>query len=110
MEHHGQLTGIGYSGHGIGKNVPAQQVLQGSGPLPRGNYTIGAPFQHPHAGAFTMRLTPAPGTSMYGRNGMLIHGENPAHIGQSSDGCIVISHAVRHLIWSSGDHQLQVVE
>jgi hypothetical protein len=89
------------------------------GPLPRGSYTIGHPFDYrrtstsPHGtGPYSMRLTPDAGNHMFGRSGFLIHGPstNPAHFGQESNGCIILKLPVRHMIGSSSDHVLEVVE
>lgn len=58
IEHDGTLAGVGYSGRGRGKNNPSRQNEAMIGPIPRGTWTIGAPFTHPHAGPYAMRLTP----------------------------------------------------
>jgi hypothetical protein len=59
-----------------------------------------------------MRLTPAKGNTMYGRDGFLIHGAstNKKHHGQESDGCVILGLPIRHAIGSSTDHVLTVVE
>ncbi|EPR9081487.1 hypothetical protein ACU9CW_002015 [Cronobacter dublinensis] len=46
----GKLMGTGYAGKDAGKNAPNLQGTADIGPLPRGKYTIGAPFHHPHTG------------------------------------------------------------
>lgn len=81
------LTCAGYAGTGAGRNNPDMDDQPNIGPLPRGDYNVGAPFEHPHAGPNARRLNPLPGTDMHGRNGMLMHGDNLRH--DASNGCIV---------------------
>jgi hypothetical protein len=71
-----------------------------------GTYTIGAPTRE--KGPLTLPLTPAPGNNMHGRDGFLIHGDNPSHPGASSEGCIILPRAARSKIANSGDHTLHV--
>ncbi|EGT5660680.1 tlde1 domain-containing protein [Cronobacter dublinensis] len=106
----GKLMGTGYAGKDAGKNAPDLQGTADIGPLPRGKYTIGAPFHHPHTGNYSMRLTPAASNHMFGRSGFLIHGDSTAHPGEASNGCIIMPLNVRHAIWSSGDRHLEVVQ
>lgn len=105
----GTYVGTGYSGHGSGKNNSAMQGVAGIGPIPTGSYDIGAPFNHPQAGPYALRLTPKSGTYTYGRSGFLIHGDSLSNPGQASEGCIVESHPVRQQVWESGDHVLEVM-
>jgi len=111
--HHvdGPLVAIGYAGNGGAKNDPLFQHVANSGPIPRGRWTIGGPpFQHPHAGPYTLRLTPVAGTATFGRSGFLIHGESRARPGSASRGCIILARRHREQIWHSGDRNLEVVE
>jgi hypothetical protein len=110
LSHDGALTGIGYSGRDTGKNRPAAQIKKGIGPIPRGTYTIGAPFTHQHTGAYSMRLTPEAGTNTFGRSGFLMHGDSVNHPGQASDGCIIQNLTVRVQVWKSGDRTLVVTQ
>ena len=118
LHHDKKLVGIGWSGHGPGKNTPALQNLPKMGPIPRGTYTIGQPFDyhstktHHGTGPYSMRLTPDKGNTMFGRDGFLIHGPSmdPKRYGQESDGCVILTPALRHSIGSSTDHVLEVVE
>lgn len=116
--HRGRVVARGYAGFddgdglveaGEGKNDPSAQAQRGVGPLPVGRYFIGAPMQHPTAGAYTLRLEPHPDNDMKGRSGFLIHGDS-AVPGAASRGCIVLSRAVRTIIASSLDYELIVVE
>jgi len=119
LYHNEKYVGRGWSGHGTGKDNPLLQSLPGQGPIPRGTYAIGPPFDyrrthtHPHGtGPYSMRLTPDPHNQMFGRSGFLIHGasENPKHHGQESDGCIVTALWVRHTIGASHDDVLEVMQ
>jgi Protein of unknown function (DUF2778) len=105
----GKILKIGYSGRvPDGKNQPDKQNVADVGPIPRGWWTIGAPFTHENTGKITMRLTADESTELFGRGGFLIHGDNKT--GTASTGCIVIGGGpYRQRIWDSGDHRLQVV-
>ena len=108
-----------YAGKGAGKNDPSDQEIHGCGPLPQGQYTISPLHTIPHLGP-AMALTPAPTNQMFGRSGFFVHLENPAHLGESSDGCIVfasdptLSGYQKQLVIearrAAGDGQLTVIE
>ena len=106
----GNLVGIGYSGHGEGKNNPALQDQHDVGPLPCGTYTIGAPFNSATHGPYCLRLEPDAANQMFGRSGFLMHGDSIVHPGMASLGCIIQMHAVRQAVWTSGDRRLEVVK
>lgn len=103
------LRGIGWAGHSAGKNNPAMQCVKGVGPLPRGWYTIGNPYENPHTGHYTMDLTPDLTNDMCGRDLFRIHGANPTNPEMSSDGCIIQERPVREAIHNSGVNRLQVI-
>lgn len=106
----GVLIGSAYSGKGTGKNNPACQPIHNFGPIPCGLWEIvGPPFDDPEHGRYCLRLRPADGTETYGRDGFLWHGDNPEHLGESSEGCLVSLPAVRSRVWQSSDRQLRVV-
>ena len=112
--HSGVLTssrlgaiGMGYSGHGPGKNNPDMQAEHDVGPIPVGRYTIGPP-EDGHGG-FALRLTHDPGNEMFGRDGFLIHGDSVSEPGTASLGCIILPRMIRWAIWGSGDRDLEVV-
>ena len=69
---------------------------------------IGPPHLGPSTGAYTMSLTPLPGTNTFGRTALKIHGDSTRHSGDASSGCIVIAPDIRHRIWNSNDHVLDV--
>ena len=109
LSHDGQPVGAGYSGMGPGKNNPALQNVHDVGPIPRGIWRIGPPYDTATHGPHAMALTPEPGTDTFGRAGFLIHADSVSHPGQASCGCIVLSSALRHQISSSGDRSLTIV-
>ncbi|MCC8392992.1 DUF2778 domain-containing protein [Paraburkholderia sp. MMS20-SJTR3] len=85
----------GYSGNGEGKDQHHLQHVRDKGPIPVGEYEIGAPFRHAHTGPYTMRLTPINGTNTFGRSGFMIHGDSRSDPGNASKGCIVLAPLVR---------------
>lgn len=105
----GKTLGVGYSGHGEGRNNPAMQAVKNVGPIPVGNYTIGEAFMHPLKGPLVMRLIPSEHTDELMRSGFLIHGDNKAMNKSASEGCIVLPHDVRLAISKLEDRSLWVV-
>lgn len=107
----GAHVATGYSGAGhstaTGRNNPDMDNVHNAGPIPRGRYTIGAPHVSPNTGPFTMNLTPEAGTETHGRGDFRIHGNNAEN--DASHGCIILGPDSRHLIWQSGDHEIEVV-
>ena len=106
----GILLGTGYSGAGDGKNNPATQSMKNVGPIPVGLYRIGSPVDTVTHGPHVLPLTPNPQNSMFGRDGFLIHGDSVVAPGTASEGCIILSRAVRDAISASRDRDLQVVD
>jgi hypothetical protein len=106
----GTLVAIGYSGFGPGKNNPADEAIRNVGPIPRGEYAIGAMQATSAAhGPDIMPLTPV-GHDALGRSGFLMHGDSIANPGTASEGCIIMPHNVRLQVANSGDSVLDVVE
>ena len=105
----GRFLGTGYSGLGAGKNRPDAQDVPDVGPIPRGAYNIGAPFESIEHGPFAMHLDPVPGNEMFGRSGFLMHGDSLEHPGAASEGCIIMPRAVREAVNASTDRRLAVV-
>ena len=99
----------GYSGAARGKNNPAMQAAVGTGPIPQGRWTIAERHDSPNTGPCTLMLLPEPGTATFGRSEFRIHGDNIAHPGTASHGCIVLPRTVRDAIWASGDRALEVI-
>jgi len=100
-----------WAGCGKGKNDPEMQHVRLVGPLPRGWYHIGEP-ETASTGPFSLRLMPAPGTDMFGRDSFLIHGaaKDPDKRGEESHGCIVAPRAIREAIHARGIQWIQVVK
>lgn len=105
----GEVIATGYSGNGASMNEPADEDTEDHGPLPQGNYAIGAASTHPVLGPVSMELTPDPANEMFGRSGFFIHGDNAALDHTASDGCIILPRAARETIAESGDVNLKVV-
>jgi hypothetical protein len=113
--------GVGYAGHGAGKNNPDNQYVQGenAGPPPQGMYEIGSMKDYTiqtglHRGeklTDVMTLTPEQGTYMGNppRNGLLMHGGDFETQG-SSTGCEVLPLNVRHSISGSGIREEDVTQ
>jgi hypothetical protein len=116
-----EVVGIGYAGgdqgrHPEGKNNPALESEKDIGPLPAGNYHADyMVLWHPRLGHYVIHLKPDEKTRAkiiaYGRDpdSFFNHGDNPAHPGESSDGCPVNSLDVRQAFWQGTDHDIQVV-
>lgn len=116
LSRNGKLVSRGYSGKGRGKNNPALQGVPGIGPLPRGRYKIGAPYNSKNVGPYTLTLDAVdarPGDDIHqptGRGAFRIHGDSIKAPGTASKGCIILPRNIRELIWKSGDRDLEVVE
>lgn len=104
----GELIATGYAGRGDGKNNPAMQNVRQTGPLPQGKYTIGPAHTSAPLGPVVMNLEPDPANQMFGRSCFRIHGDDPIHMGQSSEGCIVLPRVFREEIAASPDRTLEV--
>lgn len=105
-----KILDFGYSGFGPGKNNPEMEHVPDVGPIPHGKWLIAdEPFDSPEHGPFCLRLTPAPGTETYGRDGFLIHGDSIEHPGKASKGCICMSRVAREAINRGSDKELMVV-
>lgn len=105
----GAQVGIGYAGKDPHKNNPNSQCIKDFGPPPRGIYRIRAQRSTPTP--VTLPLDPDAGNFMCTplRSGFLIHGDSIAAPGTASNGCIILSRAIRERIRDSGDDLLRVV-
>lgn len=110
LRRNGALVGTGYSGAGLtaatGRNNSAMEQVRDAGPIPQGQWHIGASANSPNTGPMTIALTPV-GHTAHGRTLFRIHGDNAA--GNASQGCIILPPAVRQQINQSGDTVLTVV-
>lgn len=105
----GHCEGVGYSGFGAAKNDPAMERMPNMGPIPKGVYIIGEPFDSPDHGPFVLRLTPTISTNTFGRSGFLMHGDSIDNPGKASHGCIIQARSTREKVHQSGDSTLEVV-
>lgn len=105
----GELVATGYSGNGPGKNNPAWQDHHDVGPIPCGDYTIGAPVEGTGHGPYVLPLAPYATNDMWGRSGFLMHGDSILSPGTASRGCVILARADRVRVWTSGDRHLRVV-
>ena len=105
----GGLLGVGYSGHGEGKNNPAMEQVEGVGPIPEGLYSIGPAIEGSHLGPLALPLIPAKDTRTFGRKGFFIHGDDIADPGCGSHGCICIFEPARKYI-NDGSEKLLYVQ
>lgn len=116
LRRNGALVSRGYSGKGRGKNAPSLQGVQGVGPIPRGKWKIGAPYNSANVGPYALPLyaiDSKPGDDIHqptGRSAFRIHGDSIKAPGTASRGCIILPRNIRTMIWQSGDHLLEVVE
>ena len=97
-----------YSGRGQYKNDPHAQNIENWGPIPCGIYRIGDPVDTVTHGPYVLPLAADAANEMFGRSGFLIHGDSIVEPGSASDGCIIVSRALREQIVSSMDRGLQV--
>lgn len=110
IDHDGKIIGRGYAGHQRWKNQPTFEGLVGSGPIPRGRYSIVGHFIDDRVnGNCALRLDPHPHNQMFGRSGFMIHRDDVRQPGGASQGSIVASFATRSEILRSGDRVLEVV-
>lgn len=108
-------TGAGYSGLGAGKNNPLAQGEAGVGPIPRGMWHIGAPYNSARTGPFTLPLIRLDGTpddrdDATGRSAFRIHGDSVKAPGTASHGCIILPRIIREAIHNSRNELLQVIQ
>jgi hypothetical protein len=81
----------GYSGTGSGRNNPDAQNQPNVGPIPRGPWQTGAPYNSPNTGRNTIPLNPLPGNECgppRDCSSFRAHGNNAQN--DASQGCIVL--------------------
>ena len=99
MDAAGPLLYRCYSGKfGPARNNPNAEAEPNRGPIPRGRWMMGKPYNSARVGPLCIPLLPAAETSTFGRSAFLIHGDNAA--GDASEGCIVAPRPLRHLLAS----------
>ncbi len=104
----GLFIATGYSGAGECKNRPETQARHNQGPIPRGFYKFGKPYDSPKVGAYAIPLIPFPENEMFDRGDFLIHGDSIRDPGTASEGCIILPRRIRQLMYESDDHLLDV--
>ena len=109
----GELAGTGYAGGNCGANPEginnhSMQDIPLIGPIPLGLFTMGEPVEHSQLGPFAIPLIPDPANEMFGRGGFYCHGDTAIPM-RASEGCIVQVPDVRHAMWASADHEVEVV-
>jgi len=93
-DHAGPLLYQCYSGKkGSWRNNPDQDHVQNHGPIPRGRWTLGKPYNSARVGPIAIPLAPCAETRTHGRSAFLIHGDNAE--GDASKGCIVAPRVFR---------------
>jgi RHS repeat-associated protein len=82
----------GYSGTGAGRNNPDMQDIPNTGPIPRGSWQMGSPYDSPNTGRNTITLTPLQGNECFDTerdcNSFRVHGNNARN--DASLGCIIL--------------------
>jgi hypothetical protein len=110
LRHNGVLISTGYSGAGMtpatGRNNSAMQGVANAGPIPQGQYNIGAMVNSQQTGPNVLPLAPV-GHNALGRTAFQIHGNNATN--NASSGCVIMGPAIRQQIANSGDTILNVV-
>lgn len=99
----GLLLGTGYSGHGIGKNNPDYESVKNVGPIPKGLYKLGKPFDSDHTGPYSIPLIPDPSNKMFGRSSFLMHGDDKEHPGEASLGCTIFPRFIRQMAYATNE-------
>ncbi|MDZ4851865.1 MAG: DUF2778 domain-containing protein [Pirellulaceae bacterium] len=109
LRHNGTLVSTGYSGagtqHSQGRNNADMQATANAGPIPRGQWLIGAVTNSAQTGPNVLPLRPI-GHNAFGRTAFQVHGNNSFN--NASHGCIVLPLSARQLIANSGDNVLHV--
>lgn len=106
----GEVIGQGYSGFPPHVNDPIAEGLEGLGPIPVGEWTIGSFFDDPGGkGPIVTHLTPCVGTDTLGRDEFMIHGDNAQGNHTASHGCVILARPYRMAIRDSGDTSLIVI-
>lgn len=117
--HNGKPLATGYSGNGAGKNNPAMEGVRGVGPIPKGRYRIGKPYDSANTGPFTIPLyaiDEKPNDDIHQRtkrSAFRLHGDSRSKPGTASNGCIIQNRDIRVLVDRAridGDDTLEVVE
>jgi len=105
------LIGRGYSGAPDCRNKPECEGEVSKGPIPRGVWRIGRPYDHKRLGPCCVPLSPVKleaGRLEHERSGFFIHGDNSRGDGSASSGCIILPRQTRECIRGLGATHLIV--
>lgn len=105
----GVVIGTGYSGAQPYVNRPLAEGRENEGPIPTGNYKMLTAYDHDNLGPCSIPLEPAPDNEMHGRDDFFIHGDTASMDQTASQGCIIMTRAVRDEINTSDVKELVVV-
>ena len=97
-----------YSGNGQFINNANFTGLKEHGPIPIGEYRMVRAFE-PRMGSIVFALFPSPINVMYGRSLFYIHADNKFHNNSASEGCIVVTLAIREAMEKSECQTLLVI-
>ena len=104
-----KIIASGYSGYEEGKNNPAMEGVKSVGPIPKGQWVIGEPYNSERIGPFSLPLYPN-GHDSLGRDHFRIHGDSSSSPGKASRGCVIFNRDIRGKIHLSNDRDFIVVE
>ena len=99
-DHTGELLTTGYSGAPSAVNDGSKQAIKSLGPIPRGTWVIGDPYDSKRIGPMAIPLYPM--HDAFGRTYFRIHGDNSSMNQSASKGCIIVGRDVRELLVSYG--------
>ena len=105
----GLILAIGYSGGGEGKNSPKMQAIKSVGPIPRGAWVIGEPYDSKNIGPYALPLYEN-GHDALTRAYFRIHGDSISNPGTASRGCVILARNIREMIHNSRDRDFIVIE
>lgn len=101
----------GWSGNGKGKNNPEMEGVKNKGPIPRGRYIIGTPYDSTRVGKFSIPLIPSCHNAL-DRTHLRMHGAtiDESRRGEESDGCVILPFDIRKKVFDSNDKIFDVIE
>ena len=105
-----QFVASGYSGFPPYTNKPGAEQIKNFGPIPKGRYHIGSPYDSPNVGPFALPLEASPETMTFNRGDFRIHGDSRIDPGSASHGCLIFPRQVREMIAKSEDKTLEVFD
>lgn len=92
-DHAGRMLYKCYSGKPDYRNNPTFERLPNLGPIPRGRWLLGKPYNSAKVGPIAIPLSATADTETFGRSAFLIHGDNAEN--DASEGCIIAPRPLR---------------